>query len=875
MKNFTSKILITSFLLTFSLEIFSQSLYKVTSEEKIDKSSLIVEGKVIAQKSFWNAQHSMIYTSNTIEIYKIFKGISAAGSIEILTMGGQVNNNIVMVSEVLEVQKNDVGVFFLYPNQMRLISPETGNILFDVYSSLQGFLKYDLYKQTAAAPFVQYNSIENDLYKELQEKTGKPYESKQPSFKIADVAPHQNMKMAAIASFSPAIVAAGAILDPANNVLTINGSAFGVGSGTAAVLFKNSDNGGATDIAIQWDDPLVVSWTDTRIDIRVPSRAGTGIFSVRDAGGVVSASATPLDVMYGVMQGYVTFGPTTFAKEFRLANYNGSGGYTILYNNNINGTASQATFQRALTTWKEIEGYNITEAGNTATSAVADDGFNVIMLDNAGTTNPPLAAGVLGVCYSYFGICGGATSADQVFKSGFDIVIRQPGFSTGATAFTIGPCPPLSSNFSEIDLETVILHELGHSLNLTHIIDPYKGGTIGQIDPARLMNFNVVNSVRRTSPDYAARAGADYTIANRSITFGGCIAGEMARLIRTLEAKDDCPLSFPTTALIPNTSVAFDLVHTTSNRYVDPSYTQVRCDGLGTPITNNAYYAFKTNNVGGSLGLSVTNYSTTPAALSGCTQVYGGIPVTGVRMALYQANSCPTSQAFPAPIACTLFTANGALPNITGLAANTTYLIYLGGVENTKANFTLTFTGSSLPVSISDFTGEVLDNYNQLNWQIDYAKDVTAIYLEKSANGSEFERIGEFTGSLAGRKGIFKDSRPYVPNNYYRLQIINQDGTQEYSKVVLLKRKETILVNVFPNPAHKTVNVEINSELPGKYQIKLQNTLGQQLVSKKVSVMGLSQKVTLRIDHLLPGFYQVVVFDEKTKLIKSTSIRIE
>ena len=35
---------------------------------------LIAEGKVIEKKSFWNNEHTMIYTANTIEVYKLFKG---------------------------------------------------------------------------------------------------------------------------------------------------------------------------------------------------------------------------------------------------------------------------------------------------------------------------------------------------------------------------------------------------------------------------------------------------------------------------------------------------------------------------------------------------------------------------------------------------------------------------------------------------------------------------------------------------------------------------------------------------------------------------------------------------------------------------------
>jgi hypothetical protein len=342
----------------------------------------------------------------------------------------------------------------------------------------------------------------------------------------------------------------------------------------------------------------------------------------------------------------------------------------------------------------------------------------------------------------------------------------------------------------------------------------------------------------------------------------------MTPLSTTAESKDECPGTFPSTATPPGTIVAFDLVHATSNKFVDPQYTALNCAGTGTGITNTAYYAFKTGPVGGILSLNVTGYATTPAAQSSCS-------VAGIELAIYAVSSCPAGQAFPSPFACRTFNANGALANIAGLSANTTYLLLADGIESTKANFSLTFAGGSLPLDITDFSGEALGTYNQLHWKIDFAKDVSALYIEKSANGSEFERIEDITNSIRTKKGSFKDNRPFILDNYYRLVVVNQDGSRDYSKVILLKRNDAFLLNVFPNPAHGFVNVEINSQQPGKYLIKLNNSLGQQLVSRNMTMIGLNHKVSLKVDHLPAGFYQLSVYDEKNRLIKSTNIRIE
>ena len=55
---------------------------------------------------------------------------------------------------------------------------------YDVYSSSQGFLKYDLPSKTASAPFSHYKDIENSLYTELFNKTGRRAEIKNKAFNV-------------------------------------------------------------------------------------------------------------------------------------------------------------------------------------------------------------------------------------------------------------------------------------------------------------------------------------------------------------------------------------------------------------------------------------------------------------------------------------------------------------------------------------------------------------------------------------------------------------------------------------------------------------------------------------------------------------------
>lgn len=87
-------------------------LKEIPLAQQIESSSLVVEGKVISKESFWNADHTNIYTVNTVEVYKVFKG-QPATTVQVVTKGGTVGTMAQKVSPSLNLDTNDVGVFTL------------------------------------------------------------------------------------------------------------------------------------------------------------------------------------------------------------------------------------------------------------------------------------------------------------------------------------------------------------------------------------------------------------------------------------------------------------------------------------------------------------------------------------------------------------------------------------------------------------------------------------------------------------------------------------------------------------------------------------------------------------------------------------------
>lgn len=459
--------------------VFAQvSLREISLKEQIDNSSLVVEGKVIAKRSFWDANHRLIYTANTVEVYKAFKG-DAVEKIEVLTLGGSVGLDAMIASNTLKLREGDIGMFTLYDNNVASdLIGKSSNKVYQVYSSLQGFYKYNLKYNVAFNPFNKKKGVQSSFYKEIMGLTKINY-TQVLDFNVEN----ENLKLnkssgllaLGITNFTPTTSTAGTA-----SQITINGTDFGTTQGK--VGFANSDSGGVSGGMPDYIDALdtqVISWSDTQIVVEVPSSGGTGKIRVTHDDTSTVESNTDLTVTYAQLNIETDVGAGVQAFETQhYADNDGSGtfsgGYTWEMQTDFHDDSEQpgakAAFLRAFENWRCETKINW-EVSATATTVdvigvdttvpadgdLEPDNVNVIRFDNSNE----LPSGVLGRCTSWFSgrICSGevliwVTDLDIVFDDGASWYFGSGGIVDG-----------------EFDFETVALHELGHGHQLGHVIN--------------------------------------------------------------------------------------------------------------------------------------------------------------------------------------------------------------------------------------------------------------------------------------------------------------------------------------------------------------------------------------------------------------------
>ena len=179
--------------------------------------------------------------------------------------------------------------------------------------------------------------------------------------------------------------------------------------------------------------------------------------------------------------------------------------------------------------------------------------------------------------------------------------------------------------------------------------------------------------------------------------------------------------------------------------------------------------------------------------------------------------------------------------NAIGNALETLALNFNGSSWDTLYKDVNHYNGCVLPVSLVAFTATNAKEKIQLDWQTSNEINVSHFNIQRSVNGKDFDNIGQIKAanktdniySYYDPLGFSKNSSSY----YYRLEIIDKDGSKTYSEIkqVNILQKE-LFVKIFPNPAVNYINVT------GKNikQILISDITGKLLLQKDINISGFS-----------------------------------
>ncbi len=197
------------------------------------------------------------------------------------------------------------------------------------------------------------------------------------------------------------------------------------------------------------------------------------------------------------------------------------------------------------------------------------------------------------------------------------------------------------------------------------------------------------------------------------------------------------------------------------------------------------------------------------------------------------------------------------------------YIDEAGVIDPTPATYTLNWE-DPMPVRLVQFDARHVERDVLLNWATSEEKDSWYFDVQHSYNGTDWTDLTRIKMKSDGNtvhalnQYDYRHLNPWVGNNYYRLKMVDLDGTFAYSTI---KKVTVSLVEglfVYPNPAVDVVNIG-SLNLTDYKSIRMFDSSGRMVYRSSALVDKINVK------NLTPGVYMLTV---ENKTGKTTTLKV-
>ncbi|MCC7246368.1 MAG: T9SS type A sorting domain-containing protein [Saprospiraceae bacterium] len=183
-----------------------------------------------------------------------------------------------------------------------------------------------------------------------------------------------------------------------------------------------------------------------------------------------------------------------------------------------------------------------------------------------------------------------------------------------------------------------------------------------------------------------------------------------------------------------------------------------------------------------------------------------------------------------------------------------------------------------LPIELSTF--KVFANASQRQTMLTFstASETNASHfvIEHGSDGKEFQEIGSLPahGTTAEpHRYEFLHENPATSDNYYRLRMVDYDGSFEYSSIEVVHMEADDGILIFPNPVQGDIAVQFKQPVGNNLKVGLFDMTGKVYYQTVLDVE--TSRFTLPADGLAPGIYYLNLIDEQGSVFSRKVIKNE
>lgn len=189
------------------------------------------------------------------------------------------------------------------------------------------------------------------------------------------------------------------------------------------------------------------------------------------------------------------------------------------------------------------------------------------------------------------------------------------------------------------------------------------------------------------------------------------------------------------------------------------------------------------------------------------------------------------------------------------------------------ASFSLT----TLPVRLIKFTAQWKSTGIELNWETAQEINSQKYEVECSNDGTVFFKAGEVAAGQTAGEGhySFKNQPDAGGKHYYRLKIIDKDGSFVYSNIEMVQKAlQTGTLTIKPNPVVDQRLTVATDNLPkSKYSLQISNGSGIIVYRQVLNHTGGDISLPISLPSLKAGIYHLQLISDQVKLNSTIMVK--
>lgn len=166
-----------------------------------------------------------------------------------------------------------------------------------------------------------------------------------------------------------------------------------------------------------------------------------------------------------------------------------------------------------------------------------------------------------------------------------------------------------------------------------------------------------------------------------------------------------------------------------------------------------------------------------------------------------------------------------------------------------------------LPATLGQFAGALQGNIVNLRWSTLTEVNVHGFEIEQSIDTRSWQNVGKVyaRNSTNGANYAFTLNKVGASVSYYRLKIVDKDGSFVHSRMVMLRAENARELELIGNPVRNVINIAINQPMAETLQAELIDINGRRISNTVYNHPGGASVLQINTGMAPAGTYMIKV----------------